>query len=641
MRLQPLQWSWNYLCAAWLLCVLLAAYTVAVVSGFTTSPFMALMVSLWSMKILYLLPLLLLIPHLQKWWGIVLILLPMLGCFIWQVASLELYAVQCRFLSFEELTTLWSQADTRPLITEQLFSFAVLFFIIAFYAVFFLSAHLLERYLAQRYAAGVVPMVVLALLIGSFYVSERKEMYYQFKPAQMSCMPWSWLSSSNGQRPIARLSVAEEKWDEANELFWQAGPSAVTRLASPAYKNRSIIVILMESHGSHYLDEIGKGSVDHKASSPFLSQLARDHIYFENFFQSGYVTHHSTWSLLSGFPYFDESGYTPHLARLGLIPAFQKAGYTCEWLQATTTVFANFNELLHNLNIYNGVTATNSKLKRDEDDSLWSAWGMPDEQLFELAYNHMAAGIEKGARPHLQFLLTISNHNPYHLPKEIDGEPLLRDPSGGMRYADACLQTFMKKIATIDPAQRPIVFITADTGFRSVDQIVFDDGNLWAEPLESLRVPGVLVLPDASLPSQTITDVCCHEDVLAMLAQLTGVEHTFTQRMQNYHRSATVINDYDWHTIVSNDYYFYEGVSLLAIRDYWKLDWISPQRMSGNQQLQNVNNLMRQRYLFLNDLRHAIWLHAGNSVVARDKRWDVIDSYEKPSPKQQRTQSAK
>ena len=634
-RMQMQQWSWNNVCAAWILFVLLAIYTVGVTTGFSAAPFMSLMVSLWSMKLLFVLPLLLLIPALQRWWAMVLVLLPVLVCFIWQMASLELYAIQCRFLSFEELGTLWSHDETRPLITEQIFSWSVLFFTLGFFGIFFLSAKGLKRILDQRYAILVVPLTVLIIIIGYVYVAMGKDMGHRFKPARLSCMVWSRLNTSNNGQPIARLAVAKQQWTKAPSLFWKPGVASYMNVDAAQYKDRGIVVILMESHGVHYLDGIGDGSEQHKPSSPYLAQLAREHIYFNNYFHAGYVTHTAAWSLLCSFPYFNESAYTPQLARLGLIPAFQQNGYTCEWIQSTTPLFANFNELTHNIDMFTGVTKSEAANMREKDDALWSAWGMPDEQIFEVAYDRLAQRLEKGLNKYVQIILTVSNHNPYYLPEEIDGVPLLRDPSGGMRYADACLKAYMEKIAEIDEAVRPIVFITADTGFRSIEHVMFDDGQLGAEPLESMRIPGVLVLPGAQ-EHQLIPDMFCHEDVLPFLAHLTGVDHPLTKRLQSHQRTAVVINDYEGHSILEQDYYFFEGLTLMSIKEYWKLTWLSPEYLKTDPEQQAVYDQMHKRFEFLNELRDSIWKYGGDGIVTRDQRWEVIDSYEKPKPHDKR-----
>ena len=627
------EWAWQYLCAAWVLCVLLAIYTLVAIDGPAVSPFMSLMVSMWSMKYLLLIPFLLLIPVLQRWWAIGIVLLPILVCFIWQIASLELYAVQCRFLSWSELSILWGTAETRPLITEQIYSWSVLLFVLMFYVGFFGLVFVCDKCIKKPFAVLAVPLICVVVLIGQYYVAQRQELKQQFKPARLAVMPWSWLNSAQARRPIARLDVARELWAKAHQGFWQQGPSVCDEFPASQYKDRSIIIILLESHGVHYLDGFGAGSNKHRASSPYLAQLAREHIYFSNYIQSGYVTQTASWSLLAGFPHFGESAYTPQLARLGLIPTFQKAGYACEWLQSTTTLFAYFNELTHNLGIHAGISTEEAQSMRAKDDSLWSAWGMPDEQLFEVALNRIQKRQQKQQEPFLQILLTVSNHNPYHLPREIDGHQLRRDASGGMRYADDCLRQFMEKINTIDEAERPIVFITADTGFRSVPQWSFDDGNVWAEPLESFRLPGVLVLPGYDKAGNNISDVFSHEDVLPLLAHITGLSHPLVERLQQHQRTATVISE-DVHSIMAQDYYLSEGFGFLAIEDNWNFKWVLPEQRS--EEMQAAQKRMQQRYQYVEELRKCLWYYEGEGVVFRDQHWEVIDSYEKPGPHDKR-----
>lgn len=631
-----LQWSWNNVCAAWILCGLLAFYTVCRVTECLTAPWMAFAVSLWSLQFLLLWSLVLVIPALQRWWILALCLLPILVAAVWQVASLELYVVQCRFLSFAEISSLWSEAATRPLITEQLFSWLTLLFVGGFYALYVGLAWLIGRVIPMRYTALSALPLVLVVALGAWWVAERQELKHAFKPAQLACMPWSWLSAGQQGQPVAQLAQARAHWATPHPLLWQAGPSAHVAYKNERYKHRSVVVVLLESHAAQYLDGIGTGSAQHQACSPYLAQLAQSHIYFKNYFQSGFITRTASWSLLAGFPYFNECAYTPQLARLGLIPAFQAAGYHCDWIQATTPLFAHFHELAQNLGINTGFAAGEEQRMRERDDRLWSAWGMPDEQLFELAFERLSQRLAEDRAPYLQIILSVSNHNPYYVPEQIDGVPLLRDQSGGMRYTDQCLKTFMEQIARIDLDQRPIVFITADTSFRSVPQLLFDDGNSWAEPLESLRIPGVLVLPESKPISQLVTDTCNHEDVLAMLADLCGIDHPLCQRLQTHRRRAALIHDYNEHHVLTPDYYLYEGHTLLGMKSYWQLDYIHPDQVAADQTLQQIQHYMQQCFQYAQQLQQQLWHHERPGVVHRDQHWEVIDAYEKPDPHEKR-----
>ncbi len=620
MRIED--YDWHHVFALVVLFFLLAIYTVLSVFGWTEGSLAAVTLSVWSMRHLLLVPLLLIVFKAKRRWVWGAMLLPILLCFIWQIASLELYAVQYRFFSFAELHHLLGDAETRPLIFEQLLSWRLLFVTALFYGVFFGCAEMIKKYISIKWNISCLALFVVVILTGEFLSTgiDRTDAYAH--PERLCVMPWSALSLVNQGHPVARENVARKYWYDADPSFWKPEPPSYADLLQPKYQGRSIVVVLLESHGLTYMDEYGKGSLAYKPSSPYLSKLASEQIFFKNYFQSGYATVTCEWSLLGSFPYFNEFAYTPRLARLGLIPEFQSHGYQCEWLRSATPLFGNLNELLDNLDIMAGPSDQEKDEKEQLDDTLWSSWGMPDDQLYDIAFQHIVQRLENEKNPFLQFVLSVSNHNPFHLPAELNGVRLQRSHAGGMRYADACLETFMKNIQSIELAQRPIVFITADTGFRSYKKFIKDTTHL-GEPLESLRIPGVLVLPDYEGPGKEITDLFSHEDVLPLLAAMTGVESPITERMRSYKREAVAVSDYDGHTIMTTAHQYYGSRSLMAIENYWNLSALIEDAQKSS--------LMSMRVNLLEEMRLSTWINAGNDVYNRDFRWDLIDSYAIPS----------
>ena len=609
---------WHRLCAASILFIALALFTVFSVTGFSTSPCLSVCLSLWSMRLLFLMPLLLLWPRLKWRWVRAGILLPIALCFMWQIASVELYAVQCRFFSFEELLDIWSHPETRSLIYDQVISWRVPVFFCLFYGLYFGLEACFKRLLQDRYAMLIVPVFFILIAWGEWTTSRYADHGSHLRTPRLCVMPWSSLSYVCQDEPVARYAVAREQWHRADSTFWMDGAPDYLGQLSGSHQGRSIVIVLLESHGLNYVDGFGEGSYGHLPSSPFLSELAQEHIVFENYFQSGYATLSASWSILSGFPYYHESAYTPHLAKLGPLAGFQESGYYCEWLKSANVLFGNFNELTQNLGIATGPSKQEIAVMRERDDKLWSGWGMPDEQLFEIAFNRISNRLDSGQGPFLEFILTVSNHNPFILPERLDGAVLPRDNSGGMLYADACLRTFMEAIETIDVGKRPIVFITADTGFRSGRSLVFDQDVLAPEPLESLRLPGILVLPEKALGIKRINDVFSHEDLLPFLAELVGVETIFSERFRSMRRIATVINDYEGHTILSKEYCFYGRETLMSIQDYWNLSPLPP--------TDKEYVLMKQRLDRIEELRHGIWINAGENVLYRDQHWELVES---------------
>ena len=165
------------------------------------------------------------------------------------------------------------------------------------------------------------------------------------------------------------------------------------------------------------------------------------------------------------------------------------------------------------------------------------------------------------------------------------------------------------------------MFITADTGFRA-NRTFFDNNKLVGEPLESLRIPGILILPDQTGPGREVTELFSHEDVLPLLAAMTGVESSISERLRTHSREAIAVSDYDGHTIITATHQYYGSRSLMGIDDYWKLTPVEDDFQ--------YSAPMAMRTKLMEEIRNATWINAGDDVYKRDFRWDLIDSYEIP-----------
>lgn len=615
--------AWHRVVAASMLCLVLSLYTVLSLFGFNPGFSARLLVALWSMQLAWLYLLFLLIPCFDRIWASALLLFPLALLFAWQTASVMLYHIQCRFFSFDELAHLLSNAHTRPLVLEQVFSFQFLLFLVIFYLIYYTAERLLKYFLAGKEAqlTLVIPVVLVLLIWGQFLNADYDQSLQDKREQRMCCMAWALTGDPQAREPVADPIQAQAHWYSSDQPFWAAGSLPLADQLAGRYQGRNVVIILLESHGLVQVDGLGKGSRHYHASSPHLARLAEEHICFTNYIQSGYTTATAAWSLLSGFPFFFESKFSPHLVRLGPVNAFQQAGYEIEWLKAADVHYSNFHELAANLDMRAGLSEEEHERMRARDDSLWSAWGMPDEQLYEIAWERIAA-FEQRSQPYVQFILSVSNHNPFALPRELDGVRLTRNSRGGMRYADYCMAQYVKRLRSLPPDEQPLIVITADTSYRIDDALMQDGEYFFIEPLESLRIPCVLILPDDT-PAQKVESMFTHQDLLPLLAHVLGIETRFSERVAAHHRVAVPVFDFEDHLIVTPDYYRYATGDILGISDRWQL--------SFHQGDHTVKRRLQHMYSYMHHLRDLIWPVAAQRVHHRWDNRDLIDSYAIPS----------
>ena len=611
------QLHWHRLYAPLLLCLALALYTTIQLGRGGIGFWVDLAFSFWSMRLLFVLALILMWPKTYARWMSALLMLPVAIAYIWQVGSLELYAVQMRFLSFKEVSDLFNADATRGIIWEQLISIRVVLFFIIFYSVYFFLDHRLKKWLPQQWSMLIVLVVVPLLIIGQ--VSSDRGVHRDrlvYANARV-CMPWSSAHRILERIPIANLAQAQAHWLQKGSPMWEKEPSSYFSAFGDRYHGRSVVVILLESHALMNIDRFVEDAVGAKPSSPFLSALYDQGIGFEEYFATGFSTSSAAWSLLASAPYFDAVSFSPHLAQLGTIPDFQARKYHVDWLKAASIEFAHFHELTRNLNIAAGIDDDESMRMKALDDTYWTAWGMPDEQIFQVSLDRVQKKVNE-QQPFLHFVLTVSNHIPFKFPKHLDGHTLTRDYFGGMRYADHALRQYITGIQRIPEDQRPIVFITADTAYRGEGTYLFDQDSIPVEPSESLRVPALLLLPDGARPVARIQQLSNHEDALPFLAELVGVQTAYRKRYQTSRRRVVAIKDYEGFSIISPKHYLYGTSFLMKRKTYWRYAFSDLASDIGT-------DLLNCRH-YLHETAESIWQQKEGETVHRENNWDALSS---------------
>lgn len=301
--------------------------------------------------------------------------------------------------------------------------------------------------------------------------------------------------------------------------IWAPGPAEPLARLAGRYVGRSVMLVIMESHGARDVEVLGGGAYEHRPCSPQLSRLAREGLLFENYFAAGFASVTALWTIFSGLPLplHGTSGeaHLPEATPLGPLHAFRRLGHEVQALWGASSQFGNWDRAL---SAAGGRWSIDPAETRDLPREYVTSWGMPDENLFTLGlrrYRQAAAA----RRPTLLILWTCSNHPPFRLPAQVDGVPLPRDNRGGMRYADHQLGRLVDEVRRLPEPQRPVLFVVADhshlVGLRE------------AEPAgilspEGLRVPGLLLLPDGYAAGRRFDGVFAHEDVLDLMALLVS-----------------------------------------------------------------------------------------------------------------------
>jgi hypothetical protein len=459
---------------------------------------------------------------------------------VWQAASFEVAVEQARALPWDEVRLRLGEPGGWQVLAAGLSSLRFALSTVAMVAGYVACERALRRRSPATSLLGAAKLVGAAtvcglLLLRQPYVADRALASAYRQP---TAAPWSWVHARPPvSRPFDRTAAAAIR-RRAEPPVWEPGPAVPLDTLASRYEGRSIIVVLLESQALRLVPGLGEGAFGYAAAQPELARLARSGLLFTNYFADSFPTHSALWSVLTGLstPPENPPGVfrAPEAATLGRLPDFRALGYRADWLCPASPRFDNWDRIL---------TAAGARwwIENAEvaglDRRHWTSWGMPDDQLYEIAEARYLATPRRGSG-YLMGLLTVSNHRPYRLPQSRE-DLLPADHVGGTRYGDRAVGRFVDRLMRLPPHERPIVFLTADTAQL---EGLHAHEPLGIRSLESLRIPGLLLLPDGAYAGRRYEGVFAHEDLLDLLYLLVSPSRDGSgRRFIDRHRAVHVV----------------------------------------------------------------------------------------------------
>jgi Sulfatase len=454
---------------------------------------------------------------------------------IWHTASTEVFITQEHVLPWDELKYRMSDPGFWNTLGEGLRSWASVA----------LTAGILGGLTIVSRALRPLPARVLALLcfraIALVAVAGAALVRPQLIEAGLrdryllgASAPWSGLHA-RAVAPTRTIdwSALEAARERLGPPLWDSGAAPVLSPLLGRYGGRSVVFVLMESQRACWLEGVGDGATACPPVAPHLGRLRAEGVYLANYFSAGFATRTALWTILTGMPLPEhgmDNQVAPAISRVGRLPAFRSAGYACDWITGNSPRFDDWDLRM-------GAAGARWWLNESEVRGLsheyWTSWGMPDEQLYEIALRRYREGIQRG-QPVFIGVLTSSNHPPFNFRDQVDGVPLSHDGRGGARYADYYVHEFVRQLQALPDRDRPIVMITGD--HANVSDGVRDAEPMGVRNLEGLRIPGLLLLPDGAAAGQTFTGLFSHEDALDLLYGLVARDPAAPVKFADRHR---------------------------------------------------------------------------------------------------------
>ncbi len=244
-----------------------------------------------------------------------------------------------------------------------------------------------------------------------------------------------------------------------NDVMQQLkSPYSAERVKVTEAKQPNVLILIMESFTSKATGLIPQGA----NVTPNLNQLAKEGIYFSNFYGIGDRSKIGIVGILSGYPSLPRRSVIAYTDKVEKLPSlcgkFKEKGYQSAFYYGGDIRFANMNSYIKIMGFDKVVTENNFPTELNN-----TKWGVHDEYVFD----YLLKDIKNSKKPFFKTYFTLSSHEPFNVPiKQIKGDSEDQRFLNSVYYTDKCLGDFITALKQTDKWDNTIVIIVADHGTR-------------------------------------------------------------------------------------------------------------------------------------------------------------------------------
>ena len=292
----------------------------------------------------------------------------------------------------------------------------------------------------------------------------------------------------------------------------------------------NIVIIFMESVGLNRMRLMGNPF----DTTPTLDQLAKNGLFFPNFYVPWVSTSRSVFTMVTGIP---DVARTKTSSRNPLIRdqysiISQFKDHDKYYMIGGSASWANIRSLI----TYNLKDMDLIELE-DFDRPRVDVWGISDLDLLREAHDLFSK--RDSEKPFFAVVQTAANHRPYSIPEDNAGfinkdqdEQVLQkagfnslDQYNAMRFLDHSIGRFMEMADTADYFKNTIFVLFGDHGNADpkAEHMPADD---YALRLRSYNVPFIIYAPGLGMDHRRIETVCGLPDLMPTIAGLSGIDYT-------------------------------------------------------------------------------------------------------------------
>lgn len=270
----------------------------------------------------------------------------------------------------------------------------------------------------------------------------------------------------------------------------------------------NVVIILLESLSTVDLDKQFNG----KPLMPFLSSLREQCIYFPRFYSSAVHTNCGITGTLYGYaPNFAHSTMTiPATRYTGLPYALKQNGYATLFYVTGNPQYDRMNSFLYDNNIERIYS-----LYDYPADKAVNNFGVSDDYMFQFGLQTLSEKSKDG-QPFFATFLTVSNHPPYIIPKDLQGVGN-EERESMLAFVDRNVKEFISQARKSDWGKNTVFVLLGDHGF-------IQEPNLYDMPLTYNHIPCLIITPDQQV--ETIQTPCSQLDITATVMGLLKTSFT-------------------------------------------------------------------------------------------------------------------
>lgn len=296
--------------------------------------------------------------------------------------------------------------------------------------------------------------------------------------------------------------------EDAYQLFLSSRAELAPSTVSVPVTKPNIVMIVVESLGAKFIGPLSNNS----DTTPYLNQLAKESIFFENLYATGTRTVRGLEALSLSVP--PTPGYAvvkrpDHKDLYSIGNTFLNNGYSSTFLYGGRGFFDNMNSFFSG----NGFSTIDQGDFNKNEITFSNAWGVCDEDLFKKALNIIETSDKK--KPFLMLMLTTSNHRPFTYPENKIDIPSGESRAGAVKYTDFAIGKFLTEAKNKQWAKNTVFIVIADHSTEGRGQFDLE--------MSDFHIPLWIYSPHLLKP-QVISKLGSQIDLLPTLIHLLGLK---------------------------------------------------------------------------------------------------------------------